>query len=81
MTVFQVDCECGWMVQRQLAAVQTEILHMRRAFRAEQRGLNGTAVLQAAGVSLDADPGESNMTLIEEGKGSGPGDGDNALNR
>lgn len=45
--------------------MQEEILHMRRAFRAEQRGENGTAILAAVGISLSEDPGKSNVTIPE----------------
>lgn len=52
--------------QSQLTLAQAEILLLRRVFRAEQRGLKWTAVLETAEVALNEDPRESNMTLLEE---------------
>ena len=44
------------MVQRENLRLKQEVLDFRRAFRACNRGENGTAILEDAGWSLDEDP-------------------------
>ncbi|GMH41604.1 hypothetical protein BSKO_09514 [Bryopsis sp. KO-2023] len=57
-------------LEQENQSLRDEILHLHRAFRAEQRGKNGTAILEAVGISLlkeetVASSSDSNSTSAE----------------